>query len=797
MQSISTSPFNLSMLRKRNTWYTVKDGNWSDPGIWMGNGTKHYTCPQVGDDVYINNTVTIDISLIHIRNLYISGLLRGTSALATNITLDGDCQVSGSGLIDLSLNSHNLILNGYNNLIPYAGFIAGANSTVIYNGYFDQYLLNIPYKNLTTQNGYKYQISDISVGGNFNQQSNYECGTYNLSVNGTSTLGLVGQYVFSKNSAVGSILFVGPADFEGGTNLIGNPNIEFRGGLTIHTFSLITGSGTVTFSTNNQTINCSAYLGGSWNANIVIQGSITVTLVGGTPFQVNNSINGTVSGSTFNNEGILYLGYNSTPMSTGIFNYQHTTTSTLGYVFNGSYILPYSTYANLYVAGTGTKSLGANTTINQALINNGNFECAGYNVTVVGSFTNSGGGNFTTNAFCNIVFGGFAEFTIGSGSGYVDLRIGNPNVEFRNGWDVHTFSCYTGTGTFSFTTNNQSLSFSAYNGGLFACNVLISGAITVTYTNGSAPPPLTGTLNGDNSSSTFNCQGAFNYQNAQQPMGTGRLYCDQTSNTFTYGASGNQNITVPSDGGYYNLIVSSVTASLTGNTIVNNNLTINGTLELSTFNLTVGGATTYNGTLSKSGAGSVSLNTLASGSSVAVLALSGNPTVNLSGNVSGDGTAGMNFGTGTVNILQNLSFGVYMSGTASPNLTCSFLIASGKTFTNIGLSAGAGGFKTTGTINGVSSSSIFDNRSVCAYKNSTAPMLTGLLYCNQATNTFTYGSGNQNITPPSDPISPGYVNLTLNGTGIKKLLGNVSVKGVYTLTAPATLNSNGFSLTNP
>jgi len=76
-------------------------------------------------------------------------------------------------------------------------------------------------------------------------------------------------------------------------------------------------------------------------------------------------------------------------------------------------------------------------------------------------------------------------------------------------------------------------------------------------------------------------------------------------------------------------------------------------------------------------------------------------------------------------------------------------------------------------------------------------MTTGKLYCNQAVNTFNYNLANgQDITVPSDP-TPGYNNLTISGSGAKRLLGNVSVKGIYTVTPPATLNSNGFSLTNP
>lgn len=76
-------------------------------------------------------------------------------------------------------------------------------------------------------------------------------------------------------------------------------------------------------------------------------------------------------------------------------------------------------------------------------------------------------------------------------------------------------------------------------------------------------------------------------------------------------------------------------------------------------------------------------------------------------------------------------------------------------------------------------------------------MSTGKLYCNQAANTFVYGlGGNQDITVPSDS-TPGYQNLILQGSGAKRLLGNVSVKDTYALTSQATLNTNRFALANP
>ncbi len=332
--------------------------------------------------------------------------------------------------------AHNLYLVGSNNYIY--DFNAGGSSTVIYMGAFNQNVMNVSYNNLITQySGKKYQISDITVGGFFNQQSDYECGNYDLTVHGGSTIGTVGSFTFSKNGP-GNILFIGSADFEGGTDLsIGNPNVEFRGGANIHTFFFNSGSGNVTFSTNNQTFSIPAYLGGSWTSAIIIQGPITLTLTGGGLY-TSCSINGTSSDSIFNNDGALYLTDNFTPMTTGVFNYQNSTDSTLGYLFDGDFTIPYSTYAGLTVGGMGLKTLGGNTTVNSNLTNYGNFDFEGYDLNCLGNFFHSANGTLTANSFCNIKIGGLATFEAGPAG--CDLTTGNPNIEFMGG----AFSTFSG-----------------------------------------------------------------------------------------------------------------------------------------------------------------------------------------------------------------------------------------------------------------------------------------------------------------------------------------------------------------
>jgi hypothetical protein len=77
-------------------------------------------------------------------------------------------------------------------------------------------------------------------------------------------------------------------------------------------------------------------------------------------------------------------------------------------------------------------------------------------------------------------------------------------------------------------------------------------------------------------------------------------------------------------------------------------------------------------------------------------------------------------------------------------------------------------------------------------------MATGILDTSTNLNTWIYGLSNQDIkgSPTTSPKQV-YRNLTLNGGGTKTLQGYVSVQNTYTLTAPASVNLNGYTITNP
>lgn len=474
-------------------------------------------------------------------------------------------------------------------------------------------------------------------------------------------------------------------------------------------------------------------------------------------------------------------------------NFLAGTQSTVLYSGTMDQVLCPVTYYKL-TTSNGAKYAGANLTVNNLLtINSGILELSTYDATF-GDISLSGTLSKIGSGTVNITNASTTNFNVNG----VVLFTGNPTVNWTGNitGDVR-YGVNFGTGSFNFLTNcNITLANGGNAPGSIGSNTFIIASGKTVTVNGSAPWRNNGSITGVNGTSILNISTSYCYGTANTAMPTG---------VFNYNFSGIASIwiyatmTLPFSS-YYQLIVdNNATATLSANTSVSNNLILNsGTLQLSTYNFSVSGTTTYSGTISKSGSGTVTFAAMSCAGSTGKIDFStGNPTVNLTGNISGDVRAGLNFGT-AVNINASLTMGVWIAGNVAPSVSWNILIGSGVIFTNTGLSTTFGGIITTGTINGADSTSIFINKSVFGYANAQEPMQTGKLYCNQTVNTFNYQLlGNQNIQIVSDPTLPGYYNLTLSGSGAKTLLGNASVKNIYTLTSPATLNSNGFVLTNP
>jgi hypothetical protein len=558
--AISTSPPNLSMLRKFNVWYSVKDGNFNDPNIWISNGKKKHNYPQAGDDVYIDHVVTFNIQNPFVRNLYISGnaiLGNGLGGPGT-LSISGNLQVSGT--FDLSNITDWLInLNGVNNYIN--TFIPGTHNTIYYSRLGDQDIMNLAYCNLSIGGlGHKNLFGSYIISGVTTISDSV---TVVKKTNDKLTFG----GLLSSSNSVNSTF----------DNTI-NADIEFQGGIGVDQrgLTLNLGTGNIYFN-GNQTISIGGGSPFQCYNTCLIKGSSVVTIgldiSQGSPFVVNGSINGETSSSTLNIDGGLFQTTLEEPMNIGIYNYNHSSNSYIGYVFNGNYTLPYTNYQHLSIKGTGIKTLSNDTIVNKNLtIFSGNLELSSYNLTVTGTTHLS---NATVNKNSSSGYTLFAD-TFSCDSGCF-ITFNNPCViEFRNSllFDVggHAPLTFASGVLLKFTTNNQFIDSGHGSNQRWDCDILISGAITLTNQNWGFG--ITGTINGDTALSIFNNTVLFSYKNALQPMQTGVLVSNSASskNTFMYELAGNQDIT---SGTYYNLTIQgSGTKKLLGNVSVLNNYTI-------------------------------------------------------------------------------------------------------------------------------------------------------------------------------------------------------------------------------
>lgn len=590
MQLATFGQFTPALQRRLNTWYSANDGNWSDPNTWISNAVdkKNVVSPRTGDNVYILHKVNFDISAT-VNNLTIQGKL---SSNVNGLTLTVNGWLQSIGTIDFTSNNTNVLLYGYENYV--LGTFTSGNSTITYTRAGDQNIMNLSYKNVVVHGiGKKYLTSNLTITGNLNvndfqaDTAFLECGTFDLTVNGTTSV-TAPNGVANGNmgkSGAGNIIFKGA--FNSNSNIVWSSsitNIEFQNGGAILGFSgNIVFNCPVTFTTNNQSLTGSTN-GTFFNNTVTILGAITVTnTMGASGVSFNGIVTGNNVSSTLNNNGIMSLGTTTVPMSTGIFNYQNLTTSTLSYNFNGNYTLPYTSYANLIILGTGTKTLSGNTSCNNLSISlflggDSKLDCLTNNLTVNGTtIMQDNNAGILSSGTGTLLFIGAVTFNT-SNFNYAS----NVTLEFRGGGSLQAFSAaFTCAATLNFTTNNQNITVNQSNTWSGAFN--IANGITVNLTCGltllANATQFTGVLNGLGSTAICNiASGFFNYQNATAPMTTGKLYCNQTTNTFVYGASGNQDITTPSDPttpGYKNLTLNGSGAKrLLGNVSVKGTYTL-------------------------------------------------------------------------------------------------------------------------------------------------------------------------------------------------------------------------------
>ena len=573
MEAVSTSPLRLSMLRKFNTWYTVADGNWSNPNTWMSNGKRIHSLPQPGDDVYIDHNIGLDIYQTTINNLYVNGQLSHTLINAI-LTVNGNLQAKGT--VDLSqVSNANLVLNGFYNFIN--SFEAGNSSTVTYSRPSDQDVMSLPYQNLKIYNiGIKYLTAHTIINGNLNvnDYQSYdaflECGPFNLTVYGTSSFtadGIVGNGNLGK-SGNGNLLFVGNCNINANTTFSSNINsLEFRGGFSGSGFDgILNINCPVYFTTNSQIFSGSVY----FNDLVMIIGQITLTN-NGTMYLL-QGVNGDNNNSTLTNNYELYL---SSPvaMNLGVFNYMNGSSSLMGYAMNDDFALPFTSYNNLSILGTGTKSLSGNTNVLNPLVNNysansSRLDCGPYDLVINGNTTVTGQGMENDAA---LIKTGSGKITFVGDAFLNCAQIGfnsDVTLEFRGNVNFGPYgsiveNSVTISGPINLTTSSKTISG---KGMIFNGSITISGGITATFDGADLGHNISGTITGASNTDTMKVTGAVSYLNPIEPMQVGVLDCNYSTSKFYYSASNNQNIV---GGTYGSLFLNgSGTKTLLGNIII-------------------------------------------------------------------------------------------------------------------------------------------------------------------------------------------------------------------------------------
>jgi hypothetical protein len=788
-------------IQQREIFYSVKNGYWNDPNTWQTASGRVGKFPSQFDDVYVRNNITIASGSCF--NLFNNGLIQFDGG---NGTLNVYGKINSIGTIDMSQSTTFLFL--FDDIINFKNLVTNpiGTSRIYFSKNGDQYIPNLPYRSLYIEGtGTKYLTSDLTISQNLWLQTNsrkLELGGFNLIVNGITVCDNL-----SKN-APGSILFVGNTQLSGIVNLSGNPTIEFRGGLDIYGSGFNSynfGTNNLTFTTNNQSIGGNTQF--NPNTGITISGGITLTIaaLGLQQLQMSYPINGDNALSKLTNQTtIVFLNQLSAEnsMTTGIVDFT-TSANTIQYNGNYSATIPsyFTTFHNLTISGTGTKSLGVNTTLNGNLslpnvgVVGGVFELSSYDLFVNGTTTLGGQANVTLskNGSGNITFVGLLLIS----NPNILSFTGNPNIEVRGGITQQSnFTSNTGTGNLTYTTNNQTNTISG--NGITFYNVVIANNIILTNT-GSSAFIVSNILNGSNASSSFVNQGITYISSNILPMNVGILDISTSSNTFGY--NGNLSMNIPNLS-YRNLFIGGTgTKSLTTNSTINGNLVIglSGNLECSIYDLTINGTTTlsdgtFGASLSKSGSGTIlfigAVSCFFSGN---YFNLPGNPILEFRNGFSyNSNSPSLNFGNGIIKVsTNNQTFNL----SQSPTINNPILISGAITLTYISTS-----WNFNGTINGDDPNSklLMSASSTLTYRNATQPMATGILDTSTNLNTWIYGNANQDIKGgPSTLAKQVYRNLTLNGGGTKTLQGYVSVLNTYTLTSPATLNNNGFTLTNP
>ncbi|MCX7986630.1 MAG: immunoglobulin domain-containing protein, partial [Bacteroidales bacterium] len=363
---------------------SIQTGNWNNSSTWTsipGGGSV----PAASDTVVISSGHTVTLTAnASCSRLDIYGTLQ---VAANNLTCSGNTTLFPvSSLTDNNIGG----TSNLTHLLLYGGSLSGTVTDA-------------------------FNISGNLIVSNATESS---IGQVNLTVSGQTTIDAGATLTFSSTS--GSKTFAGKITNNGTWNCSANEDITLRGGLE-NNGNFSSGSGTYTFNTNSQTLSGSQPL--TFGGNVAFGNSITLTNT--TNVTVNGVLNSNNNTSTWVNGANSSLRYNNTAnvlMNTSGNLNASAIGNTVIYGGGGNQTIKNTTYYNLQLSGSGSKSLGAATTvINQLTIdNNVNFSLNNYTFTIQGNWVNNNtGDNFSESG--TVVFNGTGTQTVQEVSPFSNL----------------------------------------------------------------------------------------------------------------------------------------------------------------------------------------------------------------------------------------------------------------------------------------------------------------------------------------------------------------------------------------
>ena len=763
-------------------------GNWSKSGTYTATGT-----------VVFNGSSSQTIGASNFNNISFSGA--GTKNISGDLTITGNWSNSSTvtttqtitfnGTTSQSIDNSSSSFNHVTINKSSGTATAGANLSL--NG-------NLSITTGTFSDGGK----SISLGGNFSNSGTYS-GTGTLTLSGTNaTLSGSGTNNFNNFTLTGS-----------GITLSSSSNVTISGNLSTSgsgTFTHSSGnSGTITMNGSSKTISGTGItfnklsISGSVStasfsiaSDLSVSGSLTassgtVTFSGTSILSGTANLNDvTLNGTTLQLGANSNLGIaNSLSLTSGTFAVSITTPNTVTYNKNGNQTITSSTYYNLSLSGTGTKTEGGDITLLNSLdVANGvTFSGSISKIIIDGSASLSGSGTFNFN---DIQINSTRSLSLSS------LTVNILGNITNNGSITPASSTVILSGTSKTIGGSASSSFNSLNvsGSITTSNAIsLSGNLTVS---GSFSTSNNVTFSGSNANH-LDLSGIFSATSGTVTFGSDSCYYS--------GSSSVNNVTVSSN--KVLLLLSNSSLS------VGNLFTASGTLDASTnvntvlftgSTQTIPGVNYYNLSLSGSGTKTATfdigvLNNLTIGSSTTFN--DGGKSITISGNVSNSGTySGSTNGTALFDgntMLSGAGTYNFNSVSISGSLNAGSLsLGVAKNWTNNGTFSSTGTVSNNGSGTQTISSSNFSSIVVSGTSTKTfsgSYTLLGNITVN-AGPTFT-SSGSTFIFNGTSlqTISGGsYENIEVDNLNDVSLLSNITVNGSLDFTS-GDLLTNSFTLT--